>query len=231
MSIFKYISLFALLIAGSGTAFADLQTTIVTEPNLKTIGGGMENRKTGEVLSLACAGEFNRTTNEFACNVVRLVYIKADRNAAYWVGPEFSVESENSVPNKTDFKRATKQIRKRYHEWVANDHAALMNSPAGRLGLGIGVGGFFVAAGAMAITANPICMAAWIPVIVGVNVIRKKQFDFGITDNNRAGTWATFSSQEGWSWAEKTRKVKSKTFDGLLQYLETQTGGIPVAEK
>jgi hypothetical protein len=191
----------------------------VNGDRLKLVGRGVENRKTGNVIALACIGKPINETLEPSCKVLRHVMMKADTKQMVYIGPKFEIESQGE-PTQDDLVKRVVSINravKKHKKYVNSDkrgkaiaYSAVISS--------VGFGAIVISksAAGVAIATGPFCLA-WLGLLVVI---------FGVQELVRAPLFPSsgvisdvMADQNGWNWSVKPKKVSARSFKWFESYL------------
>ncbi len=180
----------------------------VTVNSLRLVGRGIENRKTGELLAVACGNE--------NCHYLRSVYFTENHQEAYFFGRPIeifhAIENPEKVPTDQEIKSALRKMTKQYKQFKRRnlDEQKVLARATGFAVEGIASG--YVA----------VAMAAWWPFALGVGVamggILVFSGDIIIPFKSVSPAISTFSNQAGWNWAVEPKKVRPKKFDEIFKF-------------
>ncbi len=199
----KTLGLFILttLFLNSGLAHAQIQ-----QPSeYQIVGSGMEDRKTGETLAIACLNK--------ECNRLQHLYVNADTGELKFVGNVYQVVQEGTA-DAEQIKAELNHIHRLYRDQVRENR---MFSMPGVYALGgATVFGGIVSSGAagIAFVTSPVGAIAFFG-LVGMNVF--------IAYSNRALNFNAdhlskiFLDQKGWNWAERPKLVSHHSFKRYLK--------------
>lgn len=203
-----------------------------TDDNYKVIGRGVADKKTGERIQIACAGERNGSTLERGCN--ELQFLISSDNQVELVGPVMRVNSESKIKKqlKKEFEkhnftddlsknRTFAYTRKIFRQdksrpWIPAD-ALLLTGVSWKI-----VSFFSLTSGWVAV---PLLIGAGLssPVVLDILLMpftlildaKEKNAIYGFSTSSTEA----LSDHAKFSWQWKPRQIKSSRFQGLKEKL------------
>lgn len=170
--------------------------------NLKILGSGVKDRKTGSVLALAC---------ESTCDQLRFVYFM--KNEVYFIGESMSVDVDQDGNPET--KKLNRKLRKLKKESQSSFHILprfLTITAAGGLGYYL----FGVLSTATIGWASAPLVATML--LFGVNDF------YGFIHSMVNGGVVEMNNQSGWNWSIRPKGMRHKDFANLVLYLMSPPG-------
>ncbi len=200
----------------------DRLSDLVPSANIKLAGKGVENKKTGEAIAIACTG-VDPASAEPSCDELRFVYFNPLNHQASYIGSPIKVSQfvpvnkigKWSPEKQTEY--ATKQFVKRFKYWkkvrfgMSGDTKAFIGGAGlmvvmGMCALGNSIGG--PVGWAFTLGTYPFFLVV-VPIVTG---------DLKMMNGMQKVSSATLD-QSGWNWTEAPAKIKSKTFKQLFTYI------------
>ncbi len=183
--------------------------------HLKIVGRGIENRKTHEVIVLACVGENIPDTNSPSCKKLRHVLLKEGSNEVRYLGYPYATASEgDSEPSQKDLKSVSRNISKNA-KWQRRFYRKRHQDKFYRYAL-YAVIGVPLAVGCM-VGAGIIIPNIIFGGTIGIVLLRKfTERPFRVRSGNIT---EMTSDQNGWNWSVNPKKVSNKTFTWFENYL------------
>ena len=195
---------------------------------LRVIGRGIQNRRTGEAIVLACVGENLPGTSSPSCKELRHVKIKEGSKEATFIGDTFQVigrESEFSSgesilvrePTTMDLKQMVRQFNKGSKKHKKFENKQIRQKIIGRLGeAAYGTSlvclGVLASAGAGPVAVLPVIGS--IALIIGVDELLRNPLR-----PNSGQITEMMANQDGWSWSVNPKKVTAKSYHWFERYL------------
>lgn len=222
--VFRAISMFLVCIQVSQAATTD---------RLRIIGRGVENRKTGEVIALACVGEINPTTQQPSCGKLQAVKFKPDASA-----PELIIDrifdldqalqlkgAEPTTEHLEKYVRMINRWAKEFRRDVTQGRRGKIIATATLIGLGA-VGGYFIYEDLRLKNTYPddpnagvktgTFLLSWfgaMAVFIGISALVSNPVfpKSGVISE-------VMADQSGWNWSVSPKKVTNKAFGYFEAY-------------
>lgn len=192
----------------------------IEESKLLLLGGGFEDRSTGNIITLACVGKSSQP-----CSKIRHVLFEAETHEAQFIGDSIQIVSEHpGVSNDKATQKTLKKISKNYHRYKLNNRSQVR--VIGRaflyfvIPIGVVAGGmvaFPVILSSAALSQLGVLAAVTTPVLVLTNTSDSQAL-------SRSHLVTALKDQNGWNWVAKTKKVNHKNFN--LYHQGVQAGAI-----
>lgn len=189
----------------------------VTDPQIKLLGKGFAGRKSREVISIACVGEDQGTT-EKNCETLRFVHI-LNSSEVYYIGPAFKTNLVNKRGKPTSQSKQLKKAMKNLDDEVRNRRMRTTLSMYVSI---VGIGAFSAVSGIF----WPFGALLGVFVIAGAGQIDLIHiFDITNPIQNVMGKSTTqVQNQDGWNWGIKPKTISEKSFQNALLLLESPRG-------
>jgi|GEM_PF-2369202 len=179
----------------------------VTGGTVKMLGRGVLNRRTHETLALACVTE--------NCSTLRMLYIAANGEKAYLMGPQIVVSEGQQDPSKKQIRTTLRSITRNFRE-VRRE-----KTPAGVTELKI-FGAFATTSGVAWVVGSGVLFAAsggvlFIPAAMAAAYLMMRFVVDPVTFGGTSPVTATFNEHDGWNWSQRPKRVSEKTFRFLMK--------------
>ncbi len=200
---------FSLLLIFTLTSSVHAEVREASETSFRFLGRGIENKRSGDVLTLACSND--------SCTQAQFVFFGHDLKA-YWVGEPLN------LTNEKDFKK----LLKKYHRAGLKDRRFATFVTATILGfatLGLAANGYFAGVVISEGLGN-ILGFSYFPSVYALSQYAANSFDV-ITPTAtlvRGGpNVESITDETGWNWAEKKpKKVGRHYFGGFIHGISVE---------
>jgi len=217
-----------------GIADSDFVTPTLVDPvtneeiqnNLKIFGKGFQDRKTKEIIVLACVGNRIQGTSERDCNLLQHVYFAGPHAQPVLVGSPIVVAAEGAVVTQKEYKTTLRNLAKNYRRWDKADrrNRSKKLTPQERLNQhAVLYGGLADAAivGSILLIV-PVSDAIVFPVAViaacGI-AFGLPQFSVQLSFPHRHMISYLYD-QNGWNWSEHVKRIKHRTFHSYSGFIQ-----------
>ncbi len=185
----------------------------ITEKNLTLFGRGNYNHRTHEIITLACVGDLDLTTQMRSCDMLQFVLIDANKQAT-WASDSFYFESKKAFKNRMKNLERNSRAPSFFDADVKLIPGAL-----------IAFGGWTALAATVSVGVGTLYFAT----IVAVLVTTKNNWDAVdfitplprlLVSTLKAKPFLATADKDGWSWAENPVRMRPKKFERLKHLLE-----------
>lgn len=182
----------------------------VDAQSLKLLGRGIEDRKTKQMIGLACLSE--------DCTQLRGVHFDSNRTNLHYFGPIVKVSSKHDSPTPSEIRKFFRKLNRAKKETQENLYKDT-NKKLGILLFGASTAGslkilsIIIPAG-----MSPMLI---IPVILGTFGIVYGLANWGI----RGKSSIALADQSGWNWSIRPKTVSHHSF---VSYMHALTSGMPI---
>jgi len=189
---------------------------------VKLMGKGIQNRKTNEMIALACVGDKIEGTQERSCDQLQHIYLKNPDSPPTLIGEKFTIQNGKI---KTSLRELSKSYRK--YRWAQSKQARVKRAfEISKFSL-LGFSGFLiVVAFTGPIIITPVAMVTLLS-SVGALVLGGAAYAIlvdsdAIRPMNFKDTESVvyMNDQNGWSWASETHQISNQKFAHYYQFLE-----------
>ena len=189
----------------------------VTMESLKLVGRGVQNRRTGDIIALACVGQWVNDIVGNSCKEVRHVkFTSKTQKLVFWGEKIPVVQDLNRVsePTESEVKEFVKTVNSRVKKYkiheTRSERGAIVKGVAGASMLAFGA--TFIANDVSHATtiSNGAFLASWVGLMALIMV-----FQYAVMKGffPKSGVIThVFANQGGWNWSMKPKKVSRKTF-------------------
>ncbi len=192
----------------------------VETTRLKIIGQGIENRKTGDIIALACIGSFIKDTESPSCRTLRHVKIPAQSQEAYFIGEIYTLSMERE-PTQNDFQKLVRKVNKSVKQFKKDKN---QDTREKILALGAFTGGVAWGVHVISLAEMGIMVsagAALLPFFGGVALTSGVLLLSRIPNAPNSGIISdAMANQDGWNWSVSPNKISNQRFKWIERYLE-----------
>ncbi len=184
--------------------------TEITDSQITLFGKGIENRKTGDLISLSCIG----TNPQYPCNCLKHVFLDHETKKSYSFGYPIAVmRLTKSESLEHAFKRTTKFLSKQYRI------EARANITIGENSLKAVT--WFVGMGGVSVAVAVLTPVGAIPVLMGITayggilgVSKLLLFNENVPiAGGHSTVVAALRDQDGWNWGSEAKAISNHHFE------------------
>ena len=182
---------------------------------IKMIGHPIEDKRTHEILLMACIGGRVHGTQERNCDELQHVYFSGPLATPHLVGSIYDVETLHLEPSRAEIKTTLRQIARAYHETKWDEQNGPLRLFIG-VGASMGVGtliGTTIAVLPGAIVAIAPVLGLW-----GWANAHRSASPFGALYKHSNITHL-LQDQNGWNWSSSVKRIKHKNFQFYKEIL------------
>jgi|GEM_PF-2446495 len=182
---------------------------------IKMIGHPIQDKRTDEILLVACIGRRIQGTQERYCDFLQHVYFANPGATPHLVGPVFEVQTDQLEPSRNEIKTTLREIAKAYHESKWDEQ----NGPL-RLFIGVGASMGVGTLIGMTVALLPGVLIALVPygAVWGWAALHQSVSPFSSLYKHSTIT-RLLQDQNGWNWSSSVKRIKHKNFQFYLDIL------------
>ncbi len=199
----------------------------VTDGYLKIFGRGIENRKTGDVIALACVGKNLTNLSDPSCSSLRYVYFIANEKAAYYAGHEVKVETKG-IASETEIQSTVLELKRDFESYRKDSNQGRRGAYVTTLAIAGWAGGGVWAYhkdkelsknGGEGLSGSAIILplTAGVAFVAAMTYLGMKTYDPKTPDSSSISD--AMVNQDGWNWSVKPEKISKRNFKIFTRYL------------